>query len=146
MGLSPDDIATIVTSVVAAAGTLGGVWAMIAKTRAEVAKTRAEIAQMRQVQQEAHAETKEAMRTNHGSRSIGDAIDRLTADVAATRKSMGGLRDDVRGLRSETSARVNELAERITAESERQSVHEQACPARIPMRRSISHPPNPSDD
>ena len=126
--------------------TLAAVVAMIIRQYTESQKTRAEIAQMRQGQQAAHTETKEAMRTNHGSRSLGDSIDRLTEDVAATRKSVGGLRDDVRGLRSETSDRVSELADRISAEERRQVAHEQSCPARIPLRHSISHPQNPNDD
>lgn len=140
--------------------------ATMVRQKLEAEKTRAEIAALRKGQEEAHAETKKAMRTNHGSTSLGNAVDRiwerfdnlegaqrqqatattaLQTEVTGVRRSVGGLRDDVRGLRSETSARVNELAERITAESERQTAHEQSCPARIPLRHSISHPPNPSD-
>lgn len=139
-----DDI--IRESGIAIAGlltTLAAVVGMIISQRRESAKTRAEIALSVQSQQAAHAETKEAMRTNHGSTSLGDAIDRLTDDVAATRRSVGGLRDDLRGLRSETSDRVSELADRLTAESDRQSTHERTCPARLPLARAIHHPINP---
>jgi hypothetical protein len=155
-----DDI--IRESAAAFAVLLAAVAAFIAtmiRQKLEAEKTRAEIASLRKGQEAAHAETKKAMRTNHGSTSLGNAVDRIwerfdaiegaqlrqaTATTSLSR-SVGGLRDDVRGLRSETSARVNELAERITAEGERQTAHEQSCPARIPLRHSIRHPPNPSD-
>ena len=151
--MSPDDWSTLIASVLTAAGTLIGMWAMAGKTRAETAMIRAEIADMRA-----------GLVTDHGSTSPGDAIDRitetlsgvteaqvrqesatvaLTSDMAATRSSLGGLRDDMRGLRSETSDRVSELADRLTAEADRQSTHERTCPARLPLTRAIHHPTNP---
>jgi len=64
--LSPDDIATLLTSIAASIATLSGARAMLARTSAEIAALRAG-------QEAAHAETKKEMRTNRSSTSLGDA-------------------------------------------------------------------------